>query len=71
MAIKVSYDPEANAAYIHLSASQALESEDVLPGVILDFDETGRIVGIEVLRARERLAADTLALADAQKEEPA
>lgn len=65
MTPKVRYDPEADAAYIDLSAAKTVESEEVAPGVILDYDEHDRIVGIEVLRARSQLAPDTLAAADA------
>lgn len=60
----VRYDPEADAAHITLSAAGYHESEEVAPGVILDFDADGRIIGIEVLRARTQLAADTLDAAD-------
>ena len=64
MTPKVRYDPEADAVSIDLSASKTVESEEVLPGVILDFDEQGRIVGIEILRARAQLAPDTLTSAE-------
>jgi uncharacterized protein YuzE len=32
-----------------------VESEEVSPRVILDFDEGGRVVGIEILNVRQRL----------------
>jgi len=56
----VHYDPEADAARITLSNAPYLESEEVLPGVVMDFDAEGRIIGIEVLRASTKLAPDTL-----------
>jgi uncharacterized protein YuzE len=37
-----------------------LESEEVTPGVVFDFDAEGHIVGIELLNARGQLAADML-----------
>jgi uncharacterized protein YuzE len=53
------YDPEADAAYIRLAdphLHRIVESEEVSPGVILDFTEDGRVVGIEVLHASKTLA---------------
>ncbi|WP_420394462.1 DUF2283 domain-containing protein [Acuticoccus sp.] len=60
----VRYDPDADAAKITLSDNAYLESEEVAPGIILDFDAEGRMIGIEVLQARSRLAADTLSSAE-------
>jgi uncharacterized protein YuzE len=57
----VNYSPEDNAAYVRFSQAKVLESEEVSPGVIFDYDEEGRIVGIELLDAREKLAPDALA----------
>ncbi len=54
------YRPEDNAAYIRLSASKVLESSEVAPNVVFDFDAEGRIVGIELLDARSQLPADAL-----------
>ena len=50
------YDPEADAAYIYLGESKILESEEVAPGIVLDFDAEGRVVGIEILSASTVLA---------------
>lgn len=57
----VQFDPETNAAYLTLGKGPVVESEEVRPSVVLDFDASGRIVGIEVLSARELLSADLLA----------
>jgi uncharacterized protein YuzE len=54
--MKVDYDPEADALYVRFSASTVVESEEVAPGVVLDFDETGRLVAVEVLDAKRNLA---------------
>jgi uncharacterized protein YuzE len=51
----VTYDPEANAAYIRFGAAKIMESEEVSPGVVLDYDAEGHIVGMEFLRASEQL----------------
>jgi uncharacterized protein YuzE len=53
--MRVRTDEAADALYIRLEESAIVESEEVRPGVILDFDEGGRVVGIEILNVRERL----------------
>jgi uncharacterized protein YuzE len=56
----VTYDPEADAAYIRFSAGKVEESEEVAAGIVLDYDEEGRLVGMEVLHARAHLPPDML-----------
>lgn len=56
----VKYDPKANAAYIRFSAEHVEESEEVAPGIVLDYDAEGRIVGLEVLDARAHLPSELL-----------
>lgn len=63
MTLNVSYDADANAAYIRLSGAEILESEEVSPGVVLDFDAQGHIVGIELLDAKAQLSQELLAAA--------
>jgi uncharacterized protein YuzE len=48
-------DEGADALYIRFEESPIVESEEVSPGVILDFDENGRVVGLEMLNVRQRL----------------
>ncbi|OYW28655.1 MAG: hypothetical protein B7Z44_07590 [Caulobacter sp. 12-67-6] len=50
------YDPEADAAYIKLAEGGYYESEEVSPGVILDFTQDGKLLGIEILSASKTLA---------------
>ncbi len=64
MSVRLHYDPSANAAYLRFSEESVVESEEVSPGVVLDFDASGRMVGMEVLRAREHLPADALVAAE-------
>ena len=56
MKLNMTYDPEADAAYLRFSTSTYDESEEVFPGVILDFDKEGRVIGLEVLAASKVLA---------------
>jgi uncharacterized protein YuzE len=52
----VTYDPDADAAYVTLSDAAVQDSAEVSPGVVLDYDSEGRVVGIELLSARKQLA---------------
>ena len=45
--MKVRVDKEENALYFRLNESAIVESEEVRPGVILDFDSSGTVVGVE------------------------
>jgi uncharacterized protein YuzE len=53
--MKIHFDPQADALYIRLDDSAIVESEEVKPGVILDYSAGDQVVGIEILRARERV----------------
>ena len=59
----IQYRPADNAAYIRLSGATVLESAEVSPDVVFDYDAEGRIVGIELLDAKSQLPADALAAA--------
>ncbi|MBV9066366.1 MAG: DUF2283 domain-containing protein [Methylobacteriaceae bacterium] len=58
--MRMKYDQEADALYVRFSEEQIDGSEEVRPGVILDYDNKGRIVGIEVLDARKQMTPDAL-----------
>ena len=42
------YYQETDMLYIQLAAGVSTESEEVSPGIVLDFDVTGRLLGIEI-----------------------
>ena len=52
--MKLKVDREADALYLSLSEDAAVDSEEVSPGIIVDFDEKGRAVGIEMLHLSKR-----------------
>ena len=47
--MKIEYAPTADALYVLLGEAKIIESEQVQPGVIPDFDESGKVVGVEIL----------------------
>ena len=53
--MKVTYDPEVDVLRIVLSGTPIEESDESKPGVILDYDKEGNIVGLEVLNASQRI----------------
>ena len=55
--MKTSYDPEADALYVRFADKPVIESEEVRPGFVLDYDADGRIVAVEILDASEHLAS--------------
>ncbi|WP_269716489.1 DUF2283 domain-containing protein [Caulobacter sp. NIBR2454] len=50
------YDPQADAAYLRLAKGDVVESAEVSPGVVLDYDAEGRILGIEIIGASKVVA---------------
>jgi uncharacterized protein YuzE len=60
-AMRATYDQKADARYVRFSNSEIIESEEVRPGSIIDYDAEERIVSILMLDARNQLSADALA----------
>jgi uncharacterized protein YuzE len=67
--MRITFDPDANAVYIYLkdqippggvSRSEFCDVELSGGPVFLQFDSTGRLIGIEILGARELLPAEVL-----------
>ncbi|WP_019989648.1 DUF2283 domain-containing protein [Rudanella lutea] len=54
--MKVKYDREVDILYIRLTESQIEESDEKTPGLILDYDQDGAVVGIEILNASQRIS---------------
>jgi len=42
------YDPESDMLYIQLIEGASTESEEVAPGIVLDFDRDNRVIGVEI-----------------------
>jgi uncharacterized protein YuzE len=61
--MKTQYDPETDAFYVRFADGKVLESQEVSPGIILNFDAHNRVIGLEVLDARTRLASGALVAA--------
>ena len=54
--MKVTYDPKADTlSVILMDDVQVAESDEDKPGVILDYDDQGNLVSLEILDASNRV----------------
>jgi len=53
--MRLHVDKEADALYLRLDDSKIIESEEVSPGVVLDFNDRNQVVGIEMLNLSKRI----------------
>ncbi|MBG1268187.1 DUF2283 domain-containing protein [Nostoc sp. WHI] len=53
--MKITYDAEVDILRIILSDVPIEDSDEEKPGVILDYDEDGNIIGLEILDASKRI----------------
>ena len=65
--MKFHYYPETDSLYIDLSEKPSADSREIAPGVVLDFDAEGKLVGIDIDQASKvanltRLEAEALPL---------
>lgn len=58
--MKVHFDQEADAVYFRLDDAPIVESEEVQPGVILDYNERNEVVGVEILNVGKRVSSESL-----------
>ena len=60
--MKIAYYPDTDSMYIDLSEKPSSESREVSPGVVLDYDAEGNIVGIDIDNASRKLNLKELVL---------
>ena len=52
--MKLKVDKEAESLHFRLDDSPIVESEEVSPGVVLDYNESNDVVGVEMLSLSKR-----------------
>lgn len=55
--MKLKIDEHADALYFELMNGQVHRSDEVAPGIIVDYDEHGNVIGIEMLSVSKRIPA--------------
>ena len=53
--MKITYDPDVDILRIQFSQAAIENSEEDKPGIVMDFDQFGNIVGLEILDAAQRM----------------
>ena len=60
--MKIEYFPETDSLYIDLSEQPSSDSVEVSDGVVIDYDDKGNIVGIDIDQANKKLDLKELSL---------
>ncbi len=65
--MKFNYYPETDSLYISLSEKTSVDSYEIAPNIVLDFDSEGQLIGIDIDHASQnvdltRLEASSLPL---------
>jgi uncharacterized protein YuzE len=55
--MNISYDPEHRSLYLKLKPGDSVESAEVAPGIVFDYDAQGSVVGIDIDDAAHALDA--------------
>lgn len=58
--MKLKVDTQSDALYLRLDEARIAESEEVQPGVILDYNQAGQVIGVEMLGICERIPIEEL-----------
>lgn len=54
--MRIRYDEKVDALYVRLDDSKVVESEEVQPGIVVDFNAKNQVVGIEVLGVKQKVS---------------
>lgn len=60
--MKLNYYPETDSLYIDLSEKTSVESKEISEGVVLDYDASGNLVGIDIDNASKKIQLKELIL---------
>ena len=58
--MRLKVDQKSDALYFRLDESPVVESEEVKPGIVLDFDAGDNVVGIEILKLSKRVSEEMI-----------
>jgi len=52
--MKIEYDKEVDTLYIYLQEKEVYKTKEIEEGVNIDFDKSGKVIGIEIVGATEQ-----------------
>ncbi|KAF5417463.1 MAG: DUF2283 domain-containing protein [Euryarchaeota archaeon] len=58
--MRIKVDMESDALYFGLCENDVEDSEEIAPGIIIDYNKGGNVVGIEILGITARLPVEEL-----------
>jgi uncharacterized protein YuzE len=62
--MKINYYADTDSLYIDLSSKDSVASKEVADGIVLDFDEDGNLVGIDIDNATKKLDLSQITIAN-------
>ncbi|BAQ59815.1 hypothetical protein GM3708_221 [Geminocystis sp. NIES-3708] len=60
--MKINYYSDTDSLYIHLLDKPSIDSQEISEGVVLDYDENGNLVGIDIDNASKKVQLNELIL---------
>lgn len=60
--MKLDYYPDTDSLYIDLSSKTSVDSREISPGIVLDYDSDGNLAGIDIDNASKKLDLKDLTL---------
>jgi uncharacterized protein YuzE len=58
--MRIILDKESDALYFRLDENRIVDSEEIKPGVIFDYDENDQVVGVEFMNISTRASKEQL-----------
>ncbi|MCL4539093.1 MAG: DUF2283 domain-containing protein [Bacteroidetes bacterium] len=58
--MRLKVDQKNDALYLRLDEAAIVDSEEIKPGVVLDYDAKDNVVGVEILGLSRRMPADKI-----------
>jgi uncharacterized protein YuzE len=58
--MRIKVDKESDTLYFRFDESKIVESEEIRPGVVLDYDENDNVVGVEFLNVSTHVSSENL-----------
>jgi uncharacterized protein YuzE len=56
--MKLAYHADTDSLYVEFTERPSVESTEIAAGVVVDFDGQGRVVGIDIDNARNKVDLD-------------